>query len=611
VPHISSAGNDDLIGLASLQFGELSEAELRLLRAAPLGEVAVCGPNLDPDDPQNIPANADDWGPDREVRAKLIACLCRERQAADQIDERGIQAYAGRVTGELDLSFVGIAFPLSFARCSFHGPIYLTHATLRALNLGGSWTKSLHGDGVTVSGDVLLRDGFVANGRVEIRDAQIGGNLLCDGSRFENPGGKALLADRVKVEGSVFLKDGFSAAGEVRFLGASVGSNFECGGGRFSNPGSVALVADHIRAEGSIFLRNGFSAEGVVWLIGARFGILDCEKGVFKNKNGIALSCENATARGNVFLRDGFRAEGRVSLLGSQIGGGIDCRAGVFESLDLRATHIRGFIRWQGVSATFGTRLDLRNAEVGAVMDEKASWPQEHNLGLDGFTYGSIAEGPTDAEARLQWISRAGKFTLQPYRQLAKVLRETGDERGSRRVLFEMEDRRRMEQDQGSLGRFISWVLKWTIGYGQMSWRALWWLLGLTVLGSIVFGAGYLGGTIAPNDKEAYAVFQQRGYPPDYYPSFNPLVYSFEHSFPLINFGVKDHWAPSLGVSAKMPLVHCWGLRWMRDAAVCGVHVFRLGAPGLLRWCIWLQVPLGWGFATLFVAGLTGIVKSG
>ena len=47
--------------------------------------------------------------------------------------------------------------------------------------------------------------------------AQIGDNLECDGGTFRNASGKALNADRITVQGNVLLRNGFSADGEVRF----------------------------------------------------------------------------------------------------------------------------------------------------------------------------------------------------------------------------------------------------------------------------------------------------------------------------------------------------------------------------------------------------------
>ncbi len=51
----------DLETLARAHFEDLTEAELKLLRAAPKGEVAVCGPNDDADDPANDPDKAGNW----------------------------------------------------------------------------------------------------------------------------------------------------------------------------------------------------------------------------------------------------------------------------------------------------------------------------------------------------------------------------------------------------------------------------------------------------------------------------------------------------------------------------------------------------------------------
>jgi hypothetical protein len=147
--------------------------------------------------------------------------------------------------------------------------------------------------------------------------------------------------------------------------------------------------------------------------------------------------------------------------------------------------------------------------------------------------------------------------------------------------------------------------LHWTIGYGQRPLWALRWLFGLFVVGAIIFGLGYLGGGITPRDKDAYEEFAKHRYPPPYGAQFNPLIYSFEHSFPLVSLGVKDRWGPNAKPLMTMPVVNHPEFRWLQDK-----HLKISSSRCLLAWmCV--QTVLGWAFATLFVVGLTGIVKSG
>jgi len=72
---------DDLAALARARFNrEFTQAEERLLQAAPEGKIAYCGPNKDDDDPANNPADSITWGPERELRAELIRWLCVDRE---------------------------------------------------------------------------------------------------------------------------------------------------------------------------------------------------------------------------------------------------------------------------------------------------------------------------------------------------------------------------------------------------------------------------------------------------------------------------------------------------------------------------------------------------
>ena len=656
----------DLQELARARFPDLSDAELKLLSAAPKGERAVCSPNANDDDAANDPGNGDTWGRERAIRAELICWLAVDREAAERVDPKGLQIYGAKITGELDLSFAVVPFPLGLKRCRLMANVSLTDAQVPFLALPGCWALSVDADGINVQGGVFLQEGFQAHGEVRLLGAQIGGDLDCVGGSFENPpqqgidgSGDALSADRLSVKGSVFLRQGFHAQGEVRLVGAQIGgnldchdarfenppregvhdsgralnadginvrggvflrqgfhalgavrllcaqigSNLECIGGRFENPlqkgvedSGKALNADGINVKGGIFLRQGFHAQGEVRLVGAQIGgNLDCKGGRFENPpqqgvedSGRALNADRINVNGRVFLSDQFHAQGEVLLLAAQIGVDLDCTGGSFIELTAETATITGNFFWSAVGHPKGAAvvLDLRNASAGSIADDKESWPAHGNLFLDGFVYKRISEGPGDAKTRLEWLGLQRPFTPQPYRQLAKVLGEEGDPRGARKVLYEMEktlrqeDAKRLNGWRGWWERFKSLWLKAVIGHGYYPLRAFAWLLAFVVLGFGIFWAGNSRGGIVPTDKAAYDLFRNKHVLPPYYERFNPLVYSLENSFPLVKLGQTDRWQPD-----PQP-------RWR-----------------VLRYFRWLQICAGWILATMFVAGVTGVVR--
>jgi hypothetical protein len=251
--------------------------------------------------------------------------------------------------------------------------------------------------------------------------------------------------------------------------------------------------------------------------------------------------------------------------------------------MNVETAAIAGTLFWQGVEVT---SLDLIDASVGALVDDEKSWPSKGNLFLDGFVYGHLSgKSPRDAKTRLKWLERQDPFRPQPYRQLAKVLREAGDDSGARNVLFGMERRRRQVEDRSWYARAWGWLLKWTIGYGFHPGWAIWGLLLLTALGWGLFRHGYFSGAMAPTDKDAYHCFRDNRQLPDHYQRFTASVYSLENSLPFVNLGQKDHWAPDPNQQG-----------WWRLAS-------------FLRGFRWGQVLVGWLLATLFVAGVTGVVR--
>ena len=372
----------DLIAEARSRFGELSEAEQKVLRAVESGEVPYCGPSDKDDDPANDPANAAQWGKDRTIRAKLIRWLCIDREASQRIDPRGIQIHGAKIGSlpeerALDVSGADLPFRLSFTFCNFEVPLMSADATILALSLGGS----------------------------------------------------------------------------------------------------------------------------------------------------------------------------RIA------------------------------------------RLDLRHAVVGPIADDEQSWPKKGNLFLDGFTYERIAEGPTSAAKRLEWIARQPDgFIPQPYRQLAKVLREAGDDSGARKVLIALEDAR-LKHGSLTIGQRVKqWLLRLTVGYGYVPLRALWYIAFFVILGTFLFGWGSAAGVITRVERKGG---------PEQIEPFNPFIYSVETFVPGADLRMAKYWMPN-------PWQQPVALAWPFSESLAPTPHY-LGE--YLRWYLWAHTMFGWFFVAMFVAGITGLVR--
>ncbi|MGA3054523.1 MAG: hypothetical protein ABSD63_09975 [Candidatus Korobacteraceae bacterium] len=536
----------DLKALAEAEFGKgtFSNAEKLLLEKVPVGEWAICGPNSTDRDKANDPQDADNWGPKRQIRAELVGWLCMDEHARKRVHWRGIQVYGADVTGPLDLPFVNIPFQLALRHCRLKAAINLRSAEVSQLDLQGSLVYGITADGLIVKNSVFLGAGFTAIGEVRLPRAQIGGDLSCEDGTFTNPSKKdfsrsgiALNADGIDVKGYVFLRKS-TTKGAVRLLGAQIGANLECDGGAFTNPPQKDLP-----------------------------------------RSGTALDAERSNVKGMVFLRDGFTADGVVNLDAAQIGRGFSCANANFQRATLQLR-----------DASAASLIDSGLNDTSSVADGGPTiWPQPSKLPLDGFVYRHIySEGRINVTKRLYWLGLqpTTPFRQQPYLQLAKILRESGDLDGAKQVLEKMEALRRSHDGPGWMARLWSWILRRSIGYGYHPGRAIWLIILLSVVGWIVYGTSYHAGRMAPTDKDAYNEFRDpktTGQVPPHYPNFSAPIYSLENSLPLVKLGQGDKWQPDPGRKGPLPTFILWFLR--------------------------VQIMLGWLLATLFVAGVSGIVR--
>jgi hypothetical protein len=339
--------------LARASFSDLTAAESKLLEAAPVGGFAVCGPSLQDSDPANYPRDANNWGKQRQIRSELIRWICRNPNARDLVDPKGIQVYGAKLVGVLDLSELHVPFRLALLHCRATEEILLRGIEIPLLAFDGSWVGAFKADGATVEGGVTLRNGFRAEQQVRMHRARIGVDLDCGRGTFINPARKgvqgtgcALAVDGATFGGGIFLNNGFHAEGEVRLPRVHVRGDIDCCGATFHNGPppmgygtGTALNGDGMNVTGSIFLR-GVRADGEMRLPRARVGVdIDCLAAEIVNPfrwgpagSAAAVTMEGSTIGGNVVFSGHFHAQGFVTLRGAQIAGQLICNGARFEN---------------------------------------------------------------------------------------------------------------------------------------------------------------------------------------------------------------------------------------------------------------------------------------
>jgi hypothetical protein len=478
----NAGARSKLVALAATVFPNLTHAEVALLENADVknvgrAEYAASGPSPNPNDSSNDPATASQWGPQREIRASLIRWMSVDPDAVRQIDPQGIRVLGAKIVGSLDLSQVRVPFTITLHNCAIPEALELTDAEIPALDLSGSYTGSIHAASINVS-HVLLLDEVHSAGIVNLLEATIG-FLSANGGHFKyaaEPGDIFAtrtvlnLADAT-IKGGVYLNDGFEADGGVTLNGSRIGADLSCISGHFFNPGSVAIDAGGTEIAGYVYQMSAES-QGLT----------------FQRRGSVKIN-------GSLRFR-GTRTSG-VVVWDAVLSGSSGTLHGFFGP----AMSAPVFF-WLHVTSEKGTQLDLSGASVGSLVDDERSWPASGNLLIDGLTYSGFGLGlaPVDADTRLKRIALQPQYHPQPYRQLAKVLREMGDEKGAVKVMVAEGDAR--YRQMGFPGRLLGIFLKYTSGtvivlFSRCSGRS-----GFVLIGWVMLSIGSRAGVTAPSWPE-------------------------------------------------------------------------------------------------------------
>lgn len=381
------------------------------------------------------------------------------------------------------------------------------------------YDRALHLDGSEINGDIEATNLRVPSGQLRMKDVTVGGNVLANRAQLLHAGRDVLSARRMKVAGNLDLTE-VAVKGTLRLQGVDVGGSIELDGA------DVTAPTERERTSFSVDLRSA--------------------------RAGRDISLKRSPGRA-------FHVDGGVNMDGAAAARRVDLDGAVLESLAqhgvaLDASDVRAdeFLLTPGEEPV--GQVVLRHAYCQVLDDNPLLWAAKGGLDLEDFQYDVFKEpiAISDDRAVLERITLLRKamdgYRPGPYDQLAAMLRRSGNEEHAATVLFKKQQYRYETLASGRLllapgVRMWSWLQRAMVGYGYRPVRALGWLVGLLVAGSLWFGLGTDDCTTtgAPGYYMVHgarcAIDQQ-----DSGLEWNPVLYTADLLVPIVDFGNKGRW---------------------------------------------------------------------
>lgn len=479
----------------------------------------------------------------------------------------GIDAPNLEVDGDLGLSRVSSSRTVCLSGAHLRRDVRLSGARLRAAQ---GQDNALAADHLVVDGSLVCDAGFEAAGTITMAGARVSGAVRLDDAAITAGGSQRVAFDGDGMTvGHDFSACRLAAGGEVRLVDASIASTLEFRGARLACADGVALRLDRAEISSSLYCDQGFTAAGDVGAIGAHV------KGsiYFNNaevgrpgpasgaagpaRTGVALRLVRTTIDGDFGCWEGFVAHGTIDL----------SRVSVAGEFRLLTTDLKGYPAAADFTGGRFSTLAISGEPPAGLLDfTKANadffrdGPAHRHSGdiiLDEFEYRAIQMNLVTLEQREQWLLRAmaaskrkadgdqDGYLPQPYDQLAEAYRRVGDDYAARRIhLAKCRQRNRVTSWRRWYIKLWDLLQDVVIGYGYAPLRALMWLLGLWLGGTLLFRYG----------AKPYAIANVHGHP---FTLSNSVAYTLDLLLPASSLQERQVWqsANGLGEVAAAGLV--------------------------------------------------------
>ncbi|WP_373316944.1 oxidoreductase [Streptomyces sulfonofaciens] len=474
------------------------------------------------------------WGPERSVRARIVAWLLLDGPPALPGRVSSLKLFGVQIVGVLDLAG-GLVLPyVELKGCRFEKEILLPEARLTTLRLLDCSIPRLEAARLHTEGDLHLARCRLQHG-IRLTDAHIGTDLLLNQAVvYRDRRSRAIMGDGLSV-GQDLQAELMESYGELSLRGAQIGVSLSLRGSRLFHPhGRRALNAPQLTVERSLYLTPASVADPV-------------------------LTSGATPARGTRVQR--FECHGGIRLDDGRFGDAIDMEQARFvlendQEVSLRRVQTPE-LRFLGERPQRG-RVVLSGARIVTLVDKAASWPRAGGLSMGGFSYESLVpRGPFSLSLRLEWLAAATpEYNPEPYEKLAAVLRSSGEDAEARVVLLAKQRRRRATLPLAA--KLWGYAQDWTVAYGYRPGRAALWMAVLWAASAIAFS--------------------HASHPPikaEEHPDWNAPLFALDLLIPVINLGQDGYWKLHSGWQWAAAVVICLG--WILATTVAA------GATRLLR----------------------------
>ncbi|MEV0225894.1 oxidoreductase [Streptomyces sp. NPDC050704] len=441
------------------------------------------------------------WGPERSVRARIVAWLLLDGPPALDGRVSSLKLTGVQIIDEFDLAGGTVVPYVEMKGCRFEKEVLLPEARFTTVRLVDCSVPRLEAARLHTEGDLHLPRCRFHNG-VRLTDAHIGTDLLLNQAIvYRDRRGRSITGDGMTV-GQDLQAEMLESHGELSLRGATVGVSLSLRGSRLANQyGRIALNAPQLTVGRTLYMTpagvsNPLQTSGRTPARGTRVQRFECDGGIRLDDGRFGDAVDLQQAR--LTLKDD-------------------------QEISLRRVQVPE-LRFLGERPQRG-RVVLSGARVVNLIDQASSWPGAGQLRMDGFQYESLVpRGPFPLARRLGWVAAATpEYNPEPYERLATVLRNGGEEEDAREVLLAKQRHRR--ENLPIAAKLWGYAQDWTVAYGYRPGRAAVWMAVLWAATSIAFA--------------------RADHPPikgGEHPPWNASLFALDLLLPVIDLGQVGYW---------------------------------------------------------------------